>query len=64
MCAEVQSVFADGSLSLHTRSLKYGKVTAQGLLLQVPHNLVHRRKTHFHTLPCAGASIVLALHGW
>lgn len=24
--AEVQSVFADGSLSLHTRSLKYGKV--------------------------------------
>lgn len=25
--AEVQSVFADGSLSLYTRSLKYGKVT-------------------------------------
>lgn len=24
--AEVQSIFADGSLSLHTRSLKYGKV--------------------------------------
>lgn len=24
--AEVQSVFTDGSLSLHTRSLKYGKV--------------------------------------
>lgn len=24
--AEVQSVFSDGSLSLHTRSLKYGKV--------------------------------------
>lgn len=25
--AEVQSVFTDGSLSLHTRSLKYGKVS-------------------------------------
>lgn len=24
--AEVQNVFSDGSLSLHTRSLKYGKV--------------------------------------
>ena len=24
--AEVQSVFSDGQLSLHTRSLKYGKV--------------------------------------
>ena len=24
--AEVQSVYSDGSLSLHTRSLKYGKV--------------------------------------
>lgn len=24
--AEVQNVFQDGSLSLHTRSLKYGKV--------------------------------------
>lgn len=24
--AEVQSIFSDGSLSLHTRSLKYGKV--------------------------------------
>ena len=25
--AEVQNVFSDGSLSLHTRSLKYGKVS-------------------------------------
>lgn len=24
--AEVQSIFSDGSLSLHTRSFKYGKV--------------------------------------
>lgn len=26
--AEVQSIYSDGSLSLHTRSLKYGKVQA------------------------------------
>lgn len=25
--AEVQAVFSDGAVSLHTRSLKYGKVT-------------------------------------
>lgn len=30
--AEVQSVFSDGSLSLHTRSLKYGKVIFSRLL--------------------------------
>ena len=26
LVAEVQALFADGSMSLHTRSLKYGKV--------------------------------------
>ena len=34
--AEVQNVMSDGSLSLHTRSLKYGKL-GQGVLLQVSH---------------------------
>ena len=27
LVAEVQAFFADGSMSLHTRSLKYGKVS-------------------------------------
>lgn len=27
--AEVQSIFDDGSVSLHTRSLKYGKVSGK-----------------------------------
>lgn len=35
--AEVQNVMSDGSLSLHTRSLKYGKL-GQGVLLQVSHS--------------------------
>jgi len=60
--AEVQSLYADGSLSLHTRSLKYGKL-GQGILLQVSPSLVKRRKTHFHNLPC-GASIILGNNGF
>ena len=31
--AEVQSIFQDGSLSMHTRSLKYGKL-GQGCLVR------------------------------
>lgn len=60
--AEVQNVFVDGSLSLHTRSLKYGKL-AQGVLVKVFPSLVKRRKTHFHNLPC-GASIILGNNGF
>ncbi|KAK7502120.1 hypothetical protein BaRGS_00006484 [Batillaria attramentaria] len=59
--AEVQNVMSDGTLSLHTRSLKYGKL-GQGVLVQVPASLIKRRKTHFHNLPC-GASIVLGNNG-
>ena len=32
--AEVQNIYHDGSLSLHTRSLKYGKL-GQGCLIKV-----------------------------
>ncbi|KAJ1520909.1 hypothetical protein ONE63_003989 [Megalurothrips usitatus] len=59
--AEVQSVFSDGSLSLHTRSLKYGKLS-QGLLVKVSPSLILRRKNHFHNLLC-GASIILGNNG-
>ncbi|KAL2100428.1 hypothetical protein ACEWY4_004822 [Coilia grayii] len=60
--AEVQAVFSDGALSLHTRSLKYGKL-GQGVLVQVSPSLVKRQKTHFHNLPC-GASIILGNNGY
>lgn len=60
--AEVQAVFSDGALSLHTRSLKYGKL-GQGVLVRVSPSLVKRRKTHFHALPC-GASIILGNNGF
>ncbi|RUS82933.1 hypothetical protein EGW08_009317 [Elysia chlorotica] len=60
--AEVQNVMSDGCLSLHTRSLKYGKL-GQGCLVCVSPSLVLRRKTHFHNLPI-GASIILGNNGY
>lgn len=60
--AEVQSVFSDGSLSLHTRSLKYGKLS-QGTLLKVFPSLISRRKNHFHNLPC-GVSVIIGNNGF
>lgn len=60
--AEVQNVYIDGSLSLHTRSLKYGKLS-QGILVKVFPSLIKRRKTHFHNLPC-GASLILGNNGF
>lgn len=60
--SEVQSIFADGSLSLHTRSLKYGKL-GQGVLVIVSPSLIEHRKTHFHNLPC-GAHVILGNNGY
>ncbi|XP_049857816.1 exosome complex component RRP4 isoform X2 [Schistocerca gregaria] len=60
--AEVLQVYSDGSLSLYTRSLKYGKLS-QGVLVKVFPSLVKRRKTHFHNLTC-GASIILGNNGF
>ncbi|XP_055207330.1 exosome complex component RRP4 isoform X2 [Gorilla gorilla gorilla] len=60
--AEVQAVFSDGAVSLHTRSLKYGKL-GQGVLVQVSPSLVRRQKTHLHDLPC-GASVILGNNGF
>ena len=60
--AEVQNIHNDGALSLHTRSLKYGKL-GQGVLLKVSPSIVKRRKTHFHSLPF-GASIILGNNGF
>lgn len=59
--AEVQNLFNDGAVALHTRSLKYGKLS-QGTLVTVSPSLIKRRKTHFHKLPC-GASVILGNNG-
>lgn len=62
LSAEIQNVFVDGSLSLHTRSLKYGKLS-QGILVSVSPSLIKRRKTHFHNLPC-GVSVIIGNNGY
>ncbi|KAJ1641733.1 Exosome complex component rrp4 [Coemansia erecta] len=60
--AEVQSFFADGGLSLHTRSIQYGKLR-NGQLVTVFPQLVPRSRSHFHTLPC-GVDIVVGVNGY
>ncbi len=49
LTCEVQQVQKDGTLILHTRSLRYGKLE-NGVLVTVPPHLVGRRKNHFVTL--------------
>ncbi|KAK9834028.1 hypothetical protein WJX81_004480 [Elliptochloris bilobata] len=60
--AEVQALHQDGSVSLHTRSLKYGKL-AGGQLVTVPANLIKRQKHHFNTLPDMGVDVILGCNG-
>ncbi|KAI5478947.1 exosome complex component RRP4 [Pseudohyphozyma bogoriensis] len=62
LVAEVQAFFADGAMSLHTRSLKYGKLK-NGLLVVVPPSLIVRLKSHFHTLPF-GVDLIIGLNGY
>jgi len=61
--AEVQSTFQDGSLSLHTRSLRYGRI-GQGTLVKVPPLLVERCKVLFYNLPMIGVHLILANNGY
>ncbi|KAI0719457.1 exosome complex exonuclease rrp4 [Fomitopsis betulina] len=60
--AEVQAFFADGAMSLHTRSLRYGKLR-NGQLVTVSPALIRRLKSHFLSLPC-GVDLILGLNGY
>ncbi|KAJ2552355.1 Exosome complex component rrp4 [Coemansia sp. RSA 1933] len=60
--AEVQSYFADGALSLHTRSIQYGKLR-NGTLVSVFPQLIPRSRNHFHSLPCS-VDVVLGVNGY
>ena len=61
--AEVQSFYADGAVALHTRSLKYGRLS-RGQLVRVPPTLVKRVKQHFHRLDPAGAEAQTSKCSW
>lgn len=73
LVAEVQGVYNDGSTSLHTRSLRYGKLR-NGRLVVVPCRLVRRGKSHFIKLKRGGSGdngapeqqvdMILGLNGW
>jgi exosome complex component RRP4 len=66
LVAEVQAFFGDGAMSLHTRSLKYGKLR-NGQLVVIPPHLIRRLKSHFHHLPppCGprGVDVIIGLNG-
>lgn len=53
--AEVQALFHDGSVALHTRSRRFGKLPP-GVLVRVPHGLVERQKQHLASVEELGAS--------
>jgi exosome complex component RRP4 len=59
---EVQQFYGDGSMALHTRSLKYGKLR-DGAFVAVAPSLVKRAKTHFQQLPC-GVHVLLGNNGY
>lgn len=62
--AEVQKLRHDGAISLHTRNLKYGKLS-NGTLVRVAPNLVKRCKQHFqHLGEDIGVEVILGLNGF
>lgn len=61
--AEIQEVRYDGSLALHTRSLRYGKLE-NGQFVRVAPALVKRVKQHMVTLPGVGVDVILGTNGY
>jgi len=62
VCTEVQEVKKDGSVALHTRSEKYGKLM-YGTFVKVYPALIKRMPQHFHQLPC-GVDTILGNNGY
>ncbi|OQR87087.1 exosome complex exonuclease RRP4 [Achlya hypogyna] len=60
--AEVQEVRYDGTMWLHTRSLRYGKLE-NGQLITVQPSLVKRLKQHMLQLPI-GIDVILGCNGY
>lgn len=62
MQAEVQAVHQDGTVLLHTRSLRYG-LLQNGQILIVSSCLVKRQRQHMATFEDYGVAIVLGCNG-
>lgn len=61
LLAEVQSYFQDGSVSLHTRSLKYGKLR-DGQFLKIRNGIVARAKQS--TIQLGPVDLILGVNGY
>lgn len=63
--AEVQSIFQDGAASLHTRSLKYGKLK-NGWFVKIPCGGVVRSKSHVWTIAANGGDVdvIVGVNGY
>jgi len=46
LSGEIQQIHHDGGVNIQTRNLKYGKLK-NGILVQVNHNLIKKKKFHF-----------------
>ena len=62
VCAEIQNINNEGVVSLHTRSLKYGKLE-NGQLAIVPAYLMKRLPQHYVSLPC-GMDLIFGKNGY
>lgn len=64
LCAEVHSLGGDGGLTLHARSLQYGRL-ANGVLVRAPPSAVPRQRAHVVALPPPlGVDVVMGVNGW
>jgi len=63
ICAEIQNINSDGIISLHSRSMKYGKLE-NGQFLKVPSSLVKRLPQHYLSLPGIGIDVILGKNGY
>ena len=62
VCAEVQLVHQNDSISVHTRNYKYGKLCT-GTLINVSPSLVKRSRSYFHSL-AGNIEIIIGLNGF
>eukprot|EP01068_Selenidium_serpulae_P003884 Selendium_serpulae@DN3327_c0_g1_i2.p1 len=59
---EVNRVNQDGTLLLHTRNIRYGKLK-NGCLIHVPPSMVPRQQQHITEIPGTSVSLVLGSNG-
>lgn len=62
LSAEVQSLYQDGAIGIHTRNFKYGKLVT-GQLVAVQSALIRRSRSHFLVFPW-GVEVILGMNGY